>query len=207
MDREVWGLPGFDVSRETLDRLSTHIELLKKWNPAINLVAKSTIEDAWNRHIVDSAQLFSAAPTKEGRWLDLGSGGGFPGLVCAILAAELAPAMDFTLVESDQRKCAFLRTAATAVGLNVKILSDRIESLPPQGAHIVSARALAPLDRLLDLCEPHLVPGAYSLFPKGNRHSEEVQAAKRHWRFKMEIKPSITDPKGVILVCGDIERV
>ena len=200
-------LAGVNVSRETQERLEIHLALLRKWNPKINLVSKSTLEDGWHRHIIDSVQVFKAAPPMVGTWVDFGTGGGFPGLVCAILAAELSPTTEFVLVESDHRKCAFLRTLLAEVGLSTRIESRRIEDLAPQNAGMITARAVASLDRLFELSKPHLSQGGFCIFPKGARHNLEIQAASERWRFKLQRKPSITDPKGAILVFGDIARV
>ena len=112
------------VSRETMDRLNTYSELLKKWNPKINLVSRFTLDDLWSRHMLDSAQIFSLADNKPDHWIDLGSGGGFPGLVIAILAKELMPNLTVTLVESDQRKCAFLRTVSRETNLKTKVFQN-----------------------------------------------------------------------------------
>ncbi len=197
---------GISVSRETLRRLEIHLEMLRKWNPAINLVAPSTLSGGWERHIRDSIQVLRHSDRMNGHWLDFGTGGGFPGLVCAIVAAETAPDIRFTLVESDKRKSAFLTSVAHATGLTHKILSERIEALPSQGADIISARAVAPLAQLLSYSAPHLVPGGICIFPKGERHQAEVDAAQRDWRFKLSRFPSITDSNAAILVLGDIER-
>ena len=137
-----------DVSRETIDRLSHFEQTLLKWNPKINLVSKSSLQDIWTRHIVDSAQVFLLAEDhiskeEDSNWLDIGSGGGFPGLVIAILAAERATRLSVTLIESDKRKAAFLRTAARECGVRVKVISNRIEKVDPQNADFLSARALA----------------------------------------------------------------
>lgn len=198
---------GLDVSRETYQRLRVHHDLLMKWNPAINLVSPGTLKAAWDRHILDSAQVFNALPKSAQHWLDFGTGGGFPGLVCAILATEFAPDVGFTLVESDKRKSAFLSTAASKVDARVRVVSQRIESLPPQEADVVSARAVAPLNVLLDYAAPHLSSTGICIFPKGERHAAEVSTAAKHWRFKLDGKPSITDPEAAILVLGEIKRV
>ncbi|WP_068116291.1 16S rRNA (guanine(527)-N(7))-methyltransferase RsmG [Tropicimonas marinistellae] len=198
---------GQDVSRETCDRLECHRTLLKKWNPAINLVAPSTIDESWSRHIVDSAQVFAAMPTQARSWLDFGTGGGFPGVVCAILAAELSPHVKFTFVESDKRKCAFLSTVLRETGVSGTVLAERIESLQPRNADVVSARAVAALPELLNYAAPHLAPGGVCLFPKGARVDDEIDAARAYFRFKLERRPSITDSNAVILVLGEIERV
>jgi 16S rRNA (guanine527-N7)-methyltransferase len=198
---------GHDVSRETCKRLEVHRDLLAKWNPSINLVSPSTLDASWTRHIVDSAQVFSMTTLKHGHWLDVGAGGGFPGLVCAILAEERAPGMTFTFVESDKRKCAFLSTVVRETGVSAAIVSQRIEALSPQNARVISARAVAPLAKLLDYALPHLAEGGICLFPKGERYREEIDSARASFRFQLNERPSITDPKAVILSLGEIERV
>ena len=137
-----------DVSRETFARLETYVGLIQKWNPRINLVSRNSLDDLWIRHIEDSLQVARAIPMPD-RWVDLGSGGGLPGLVAAILAAEESPDTRFTLIESDQRKSVFLRTVARECDLNVQVISDRIEKAKPQKADVLSARALADLTTLL----------------------------------------------------------
>jgi 16S rRNA (guanine527-N7)-methyltransferase len=195
-----------DVSRETLERFSTHLALLERWNAHINLVSTTTLPDAWRRHIADSAQLWQLAPRLPKHWLDLGSGAGFPGLVIAAIAAEKSPATHVTLVESDQRKAAFLRSVATESNLIVSISADRIESLSEQEADVVSARALAPLPRLLEMAEKHLKLGGICLFLKGETVHSEVAEAGRLWRINPRIHPSLTDPRAAIVEIGAIDR-
>jgi len=199
--------PGPDVSRETAERLAEYANLLRIWNPKINLVSRQTLNDLETRHFADSAQLLALSTTDATTWADLGSGGGFPGLVVAILAAELRPALRITLVESDQRKAVFLRTVAQRTGIYVTALADRIESVPPLGTEVLSARALAPLSTLLDHASRHLRPGGTALFPKGANWRAEVEEALERWRFRCENLPSATSPDGVILRIGDIHRV
>lgn len=201
------GLPALDVSRETLNRLDRYDALLRKWNPAINLVSRATLDDAWRRHFADSAQVLAVAPHPGNDWVDLGSGGGFPGLVVAILARELRPGLRVTLVESDRRKAAFLAEVARATGTDVAIRAERAETLEPLGADILSARALAPLGALLALAERHLKPGGTGLFLKGAQVDEEIAAALESFRFTLQKFPSRTDPNAVVLSVGDIERV
>lgn len=117
-----------NVSRETIERLGTFAALVRKWNPKINLVSKAGLETLWERHILDSVQVFEAAPPNPAHWADLGSGGGFPGIVAAIMAAEKSYRTKFTLVESDQRKAVFLRNAAREIGLRVDVTTERIEA-------------------------------------------------------------------------------
>lgn len=198
---------GLNVSRETQDRLIRYRALLEKWNPTINLVARSTLADAWTRHFLDSAQLMDFCPAEATHWVDLGSGGGFPGLVVAILAAEAAPQMRVTLIESDRRKATFLRTVARDLEIAPVIVNDRIEAAPPQTADILSARALAPLPRLLDFAARHLAPGGKALLPKGASHMQDISDALAKWRFDVQKYPSRTDPGAVILKIEGLSRV
>lgn len=197
----------FDVSRETSERLNIYRALLEKWNPAINLVAKSTISDAAQRHFADSAQVFDLAPPEVRSWVDLGSGGGFPGMVIAILAADLRPKMRVSLIESDMRKAAFLATVARETGVHATVLPERIETAPPQAAGVVSARALASVEKLLDYVARHLSPGGTALFLKGANHAAEVEAARTAWNFDVTSVPSRTDPQAVILKIEGVSRV
>ena len=194
------------VSRETSDRLEVFASLLAKWNTAINLVAPASIPDLWSRHFMDSAQLLARAPDF-GVWLDIGTGGGFPGLVCAILASESKPGLTFALTDSDQRKCTFLRTVLHKTGVTAAVHATRIEALPPQSAAVISARALAPLDQLLAHAERHLAADGRALFLKGARHEEELAKALENWRFEVQKHHSTTDPSGAILEIGNLQRV
>ena len=195
------------VSRETLDRLEALEALLKKWNPTINLVAKSTLGSAWERHIIDSAQLYALAPPKVDHWADLGSGGGFPGLVIAILAHELDPARRVTLVESDRRKATFLREAARQLGIAVGVCDERIEATAPLHADVLSARALSALSALCAFSARHLSSDGLALFPKGANHRAEVEEAGRDWHFDVTVHPSDTDPAAVVLAMKAITHV
>jgi 16S rRNA (guanine527-N7)-methyltransferase len=199
-------LSSLSVSRETEAQLQGFVDLLEKWNTAINLVSKATIDEAWQRHILDSAQVFDYGIDAH-HWLDLGSGGGFPGLVVAILAAEKAPQMLVTLVESDQRKAAFLRAASQALGLTTTVLSARAEAVPQQAADVVSARALAPLSQLCAFAKRHLAPDGTAIFLKGKSFAAEVAEARQNWNFALESHPSITDPSAVVLVLKGISHV
>lgn len=195
-----------DVSRETFQRLEVFSEVLTKWNPKINLVSRKSLEDLWTRHILDSVQVFEIAPNAK-TWLDIGSGGGLPGVIVAILAAEKSPETNVTLMESDQRKCAFLRNAARECGVRVTVKSQRIEEAEPESAGIMSARALADLDILLGYSERHLRSGGTALFPKGANWKKEVDNARNRWRFDCEEITSLTEPEAVILKIKGVERV
>ncbi|TNJ45529.1 16S rRNA (guanine(527)-N(7))-methyltransferase RsmG [Phaeobacter sp. B1627] len=195
----------FDVSRETMEKLDIFVENLRKWNPRINLVSKRSMEDLWTRHVLDSVQVYHAAPSTD-TWMDIGSGGGFPGLICAILAADTAKATHVTLVESDQRKCAFLRAAARECEVSVTVKSERVEALEPAGAGVLSARALADLAHLFTFAERHLAVGGTSMFPKGVTWKKEVDRARQQWRFDYEAIKSLTEPEAVILKIKGLER-
>lgn len=204
---ELSALRGCDVSRETYERLRVHAELLGKWNPRINLVGPSTLTEVWSRHILDSIQIFDLAGHRDGIWADLGTGGGFPGLVVAILAADEAPGLAVHLVESDLRKSAFLATCLRETGTSATLHTERAEKLAPLGADILSARALAPLSALLALAERHLAPAGLALFPKGASHQAEIDEALATWRFRLQKHTSKTDPHAVILAIEGLSRV
>lgn len=197
----------FDVSRETLDRLRIYADLLVKWNKRINLVAPKTIPDLWRRHIIDSAQIHSLKPEGCKSWVDIGSGGGFPGVVIAILEAELAQPLQVKLIESDQRKCAFLRTVIRETSVKADVIAQRINEVPPQSADVLSARALAPLDKLLLFAEHHMTPNGVAIFPKGANAGSEVEIARKTWSFRYESIPSMTDDSAAILKISEIARV
>lgn len=195
-----------NVSRETYDDLQSYVALVKKWNPRINLVSKRSLDELWDRHVVDSAQLAVQAKTI-GNWLDMGSGGGFPGLVIAIISKELAPLRHVTLIESDKRKAAFLKTAARETGTPCTVLSARVEEAKSLNTPILSARALASLDKLLEYTQRHLSTDGMALFPKGQNWQNEVEKANQLWSFSCESVPSWTEPKAAILKIRDISRV
>jgi 16S rRNA (guanine527-N7)-methyltransferase len=197
---------GVSVSRETIETLRAFEAEIRRWTATVNLLSRADAENVWGRHIVDSAQIFQACPSGARSWLDLGSGGGFPGLVIAILARELQPNLHVTLVEADQRKAAFLRQTAQKLGLDVAVIAKRIESLSPQSADVVSARALAPLTDLLGLAAPHLKSDGTALFPKGARHAEEVSEARRFWSFDLDTLPSASQHDAALLIIRKIDR-
>lgn len=201
----------FPVSRETICKLLAYEELLKQWQKTINLVAASTLENIWGRHFADSAQLMALAPRSAHSWLDLGSGAGFPGLVLAILLAERGT-VRITLVESDTRKAAFLAEVARKTGVAVDILCERIEKPATQAKvvsretaehgkwDVITARALAPLPRLLDLAAPYFSQATVGLFLKGRDAQSEIEAAQKRWAFTVALHPSLTDRDGRIVV-------
>jgi 16S rRNA (guanine527-N7)-methyltransferase len=189
------------VSRETLARLEAYTGLLAQWNERINLVGQDSLRDPWRRHFLDSAQLLPMIPKGTRNLIDLGSGAGFPGLVLAVLGV---PGVE--LVESDARKCAFLREAARIALAPVGIHNTRIEALPARRADVVTARACAPLDKLLIMAQGFIGPRTTCLFLKGERAAEELTAARRAWTMAASLHPSRSDPRGVIVALEQIAR-
>lgn len=200
-------LSGLNVSRETEALLRDFESQIEKWSRSINLVSKTTYADIWSRHILDSAQLFHFSREHTGLWLDLGSGGGLPGLVIAILLKDQQRNIDIELVESDARKAAFLKIMASRYDLSVTITNARLETLERRNATIVSARAFAPLKDLIGHAFKHLSHSGTAIFPKGRGAKEEIAAANRRWAFKCVEEPSIIDPEGKILLVSEIQPV
>ena len=189
------------VSRETLSRIEAYTALLIQWSTRINLVGRDTLPELWRRHILDSAQLRPLIPDSSRSLIDLGSGAGFPGLVLAILGF---PGVE--LVEADSRRCAFLHEAARITGAKVALRPCRIQAVPPHPVDVVTARACAPLDRLLGLAEWFLAADSECLFLKGERVEEELTLARKHWTITMSACQSRSDPRGVVLRLQQVAR-
>lgn len=207
MNRAEVEIPAWlNVSRETLERLFAFCALVEKWNPAINLVSKSGIAEIWHRHVIDSAQLIRQIPSQGGKWGDLGSGGGFPGIILAILAKEIYPEAALILVESDRRKSVFLSEAARLLDISVTIKTQRIEDLEPLQVDVLTARALAPLSNLCDYAYRHLTPDGVAIFPKGAAAVREIEDAKKQWQFNCDTMQSYTDPAALVLAVRGIQR-
>jgi 16S rRNA (guanine527-N7)-methyltransferase len=188
------------VSRETEDRLAAFVDLLERWRHKTNLIAESTFASVWTRHIADSAQLIAFAPEAK-RWIDMGSGAGFPGLVIAIQLAGVPGAL-VHCIESDQRKCAFLREAARATGAAAAIHPLRVEAIEPSSlgpVDAVTARAFAPLPLTLKLARPWLERGATAVFPRGESAREQIAALPETTAYAIEALPSVVNPKASIL--------
>jgi len=196
-----------NVSRETFEALRVYADLLEKWNPKINLVSRASLRELWTRHIMDSAQLMSLAPNPSKTWVDLGSGGGFPGLVIAIMALETGSPKEVVLIESDARKCAFLRTVIRETGAKATVLNQRIEQTDPLSADVLTARALADLTDLLGFADRHLTEGGTALFPKGVQWQKELSDAQSLWNFDYRVDTSLTEVGPVILSVTGVSRV
>ena len=198
---------GLNVSRETLEKLQLLERELRRWQAIKNLVGPATLDKVWDRHIVDSLQLLDLAPEAM-TWVDLGSGAGFPGLVLAIAGQERG--LKVHLVESNSRKCAFLRQIARLTGASAMVHEARLETVIPSfvgKADVVSARALASLTQLLEWTEPMLKTGTIGLFPKGRDAESELTEARKKWTFKADILPSRTDSEARILRITSIESL
>lgn len=205
----------FDVSRETLDDLKLYADLLVKWQKAVNLVAPSTLNQIWSRHMGDSAQILdildkSDSSPDEGLWLDLGSGGGFPGMVAAILLKRKSK-LQFHLVESVGRKCAFLSDVARQTGVNIVVHNCRIENLCSDqlggDVSIISARALASLERLLLMAAPFMHSSTRAFYFKGREALEEVRVAQKQFDFHWRSYESRTSSDSLILeITGQTPR-
>ena len=191
----------FGVSREVVEKLQLYAALLQTWQRAVNLVAPSTLDDIWHRHFADSAQLLDLAPTSKS-WIDLGSGGGFPGLVIAILLANQENQI-VHLIESNSRKCAFLCEVARRTETPVAVHEGRIEDIARGGqagkGDVVTSRALAPLTHLLGLAQGFSAENTIGLFLKGRDAGREIDEARRNWRFEYICLPSRTSGDGRII--------
>jgi len=193
-----------DVPRGTMERLHGFVALLKEENKRQNLVSEASLTHIWSRHIIDSAQLLRFAPAKAATWLDLGAGAGFPGLIAALLHCS-----KMTLVESRRLRADFLRRAAEVLGVAEKteIICARAETMAPRGFEVISARALAPLDRLLAAGERFSTPGTIWILPKGRTAKSELDAARASWQGDFRLEPSVTDADARIVVASQVRRI
>jgi 16S rRNA (guanine527-N7)-methyltransferase len=191
-----------DVSRETEDRLVVYVELLAKWQSRINLVSGQTLDDVWTRHVLDAAQIYPLVSKATAKIMDIGSGAGLPGLIVAILRAgdHGTKAQPVIMVESDQRKCAFLAAAARECGVSIKIENKRLELLPAQSPDVITARALASVEKLLRLTKVQHHDDLKCVFLKGARTDEELTCLSDYPNIKIEKRPSLTSDDGVILI-------
>ena len=194
-----------DVPRGTLSDFTHWYELLRKWNARINLVAPKEIGQFWQRHAYDSWQLNDYLPADWTRLVDLGSGGGFPGLSLGIFAKQRGVG-EVHLIESVGKKSSFLKTVTRELGLPVTVHTDRVEALDPLGADVLTARAFAPLPRLFDYAAPHLKPTSVLILPKGETADKEIEDARAHWHFDVEAFKSATDSSASILRVVNLRR-
>ena len=192
----------FDVPRGTMAKFDRYAALLAEWQQRMNLVGPATIASVWDRHFADSAQLTRHVPAGK-HWLDIGAGGGFPGLVLATLGWG-----QFTLVDSVAKKCRFLEAVRDELdlGASVAVLPARVEQLPTLGVEVATARATAALGQLFDWSIRHIRPGGTCIFPKGRRWSDEVMEARARFDFDLQAEPSMTDGEARILIARNLKR-
>lgn len=200
-EARTWITTELNVSRETFKRLDSFLSLLAEENERHNLVARATLEQVWTRHVIDSAQLLRLAPVIGGEWLDLGSGAGFPGLIIAALSP-----WPVTLVESRRLRVEFLRSGAEALGIadRVEVVGSQLERVAPRPFAVISARAFAPLDRLLALAHPFSTEKTRWILPKGRSAKSELAAAQSAWQGDFRLEPSLTDADAFIIVAEGV---
>jgi 16S rRNA (guanine527-N7)-methyltransferase len=200
---EAEGAMQLDVPRETLERLKAFAELLRRENERQNLVSKASLDSLWDRHILDSVQLVRFAPQSARAWLDLGTGAGFPGLLVPLFH----PA-HVVLVESRRLRTEFLRAAACTLGIEdrVEILCSRLETVPAREFDVISARAFAPLPKLLALAERFSTPETLWILPKGRNAKSELEAARSSWQGDFRLEPSLTDAEAGIVVATRVRH-
>jgi len=196
-----WVEREYDVSRETMDRLGAFAALLRDENERQNLVSRASLDHLWARHITDSAQLLRFVPAPAASWVDLGTGAGFPGLIVALL--HQGPV---TLVEERRLRADFLHRAADALGVAVEIVGGKAERVPPRPFDVISARAFAPLDRLLHLGTGFSTAKSVWLLPKGRNAQTELEALDPSWQGSFRLEPSVTDPEAQIIVAEGVRR-
>lgn len=194
------------VSRETRDKLERLAALLQHWQRTINLVGTASVTRLWQRHMLDSAQLAPLVSADARLLVDLGSGGGFPGLVLALMLAD-RPGFRAHLIESDKRKAAFLATAIGDLGAPADVHAVRIEFAPAFRADVITARACAPLPKLVTYAARFWGPGTLGLFHKSGDMRRELTEARESWTFDAQFAPSRSDPSGKILMMRALERV
>lgn len=192
-----------NVPRETIERIESFVALLRDENERQNLVSKSSLDSVWERHIADSAQLTRFAPPSARSWLDLGTGAGFPGLLVPLFHSA-----DVALVEARRLRADFLRTAASLLGIaaRVEVLASKLEAVPTHAVEVISARAFAPLPKLLAMAERFSTPGTVWILPKGRNAKSELDAARSSWQGDFRLEPSLTDADAGIIVATGVRR-
>ena len=200
-DARFWVEREYDVSRETMERLDGFAALLREENERQNLVSRASLDHLWLRHVADSAQLLRFAPSPAATWVDLGTGAGFPGLIVALL--HQGPV---TLVEERRLRADFLHRAAESLGVSVEIIAAKAERLPRRPFGVISARAFAPLGRLLQLGTALSTAKSIWLLPKGRGAQTELEALDPSWQGDFRLEPSVTDPEARIIVAEGVRR-
>lgn len=197
-------LKRLNLPEKTVEKLDKYVDLLEREQTKMNLVGASTLPIVWTRHVLDSAQLFDQINPDDKTVLDFGSGAGFPALVLAIM--DVGQKHDFRLIESDGKKCAFLNKVISECGLRATVFNERIEKMEKFGADLITARALASLDKLLKYAFPFFKKTTRCLFMKGAKASEEIDAARRKYDFRLEKIQSVTSAEGTILLLSEVKK-
>lgn len=196
----------YNVSRETFEKLKCYQSLLIEWQANFNLVSQSSLNEAWNRHFLDSAQLFKYIPETAQALVDFGSGAGFPGMVLAIMAKEKTPYLKVTLVESIKKKTLYLKEVAEKTSVDVNIINERIENISFQKFDVITSRAMTSLTDLLGYAFPFCKKETVCIFPKGKKYAEELAEAHKNWLFKCSVEPSEQSEEGRILIIKNIQK-
>lgn len=197
-------LKQLNLPEKAVEKLDKYVDLLEREQAKMNLVGASTLPIVWTRHVLDSAQLFDQIKPDDKTVLDFGSGAGFPALVLAIM--DVGQKHDFRLIESDGKKCAFLNKVISECGLRATVFNERIEKMEKFGADLITARALASLDKLLKYAFPFFKKTTRCLFMKGAKASEEIDAARRKYDFRLEKIQSVTSAEGTILLLSEVKK-
>ena len=192
-------LKSFNVSRETIKSLFEYEILLSKWNSKINLVSKNTLAHVWNRHFLDSGQIIKHVDASRKRWVDVGSGAGFPGLVIALLLRDREIDCELVLIEKSTKKVYFLNEVIRKLDLNVKVLNNDIGNVEPLNADILSARAFSELNDLIQIAHIHRKENGICLFLKGENYRLEIDKTLNYWFFDYDIFNSLSNPSGKII--------
>lgn len=199
-------LATYNVSRETIKTLKNYEALVLEWNERFNLISKSSVDFIWDRHILDSLQLYEFLDDKAKSLYDFGSGAGFPAIVLAIIAKEKNPDLKITLIESIKKKAIFLNEVKNKLELNIEIINDRIENIDKTNIDIITSRAMASLDKLLEYSKPFCSKKTQLIFPKGIKWKEELLEAQKKWNFNYEVINSKTDESGHIFKISNLRR-
>lgn len=197
----------YDVSRETFLKLKTYEASLHEWQNKFNLVSNASLENAWQRHFEDSVQLFKFIPTSARTMLDFGSGAGFPALVLAIIAQEKLPQLKVKLIESIKKKTLYLNAVKELCKLKVDVVNDRIENLPAQKVDVITSRAMCNLNDLLKYSLRFTTKQTLMIFPKGRSYQEELDEARRNWKFDCRIEKNEVSDDGVILLINHLSSI
>ena len=196
----------YNVSRETIDELKKYEALVVEWNAKFNLISKSSVQYIWKRHILDSLQLCQFLKNTDKVMFDFGSGAGFPAIVLSIVSKQLFPELKIYLIESISKKALFLNVVKDILNLNIEVINDRIENIKTENVDVISSRAMASLDKLMEYSKPFCSKNTRLIFPKGGKYQDEIDLSQKSWSFDLDIVQSETDESGKILYIKNLRR-